>query len=313
MVEVLPPVNLAAGFTIPGFEDAEPLKPQQNSAAKGEVILLEPVNLADSEMPGGDQLPPIEALVNDPTVWLETDVARLRAYLPRSELSAVCRSLRRRFPPSLAGARGLRRLEQAGELATAAASASSAEVQALDPVDATIWKELEIWYVFAPDWEVRSHELQSKKGTWVKGTTAFSWEQTPSTKLYLAPGVVMPVATVANVIGEEKTRHAWSEQHKRVWLKPAILKELWDLQNAWYFYAPHFAQRGDSLVALQDTFLKRTCQMSWDLRDFEKVAIDAHQIMYVSDVKTVTEPWEVKRHAHVDQHRRAIFHDLITS
>merc|ERR1719191_1738023 len=59
-------------------------------------------------MPGGDQLPPIEAL-NDPTVWLETDVARLWA---------VCRSLRRRFPPSLAGARGLRRLEQAGELAT---------------------------------------------------------------------------------------------------------------------------------------------------------------------------------------------------
>ena len=110
------------------------------------------------------------------------------------------------------------------------------QVQALDPVDATIWKELEIWsarfflqllpecerfvsspctrvahwykigklnqiiawfssaiqtennqktkplaleylpqmiagsasrYVFAPDWEVRSHELQSKKGTWV--------------------------------------------------------------------------------------------------------------------------------------------------
>ena len=38
---------------------------------------------------------------------------------------------------------------------------------------------------------------------------------------------------IDQVIGEEKKRHAWSEQHKRVWLKPAILKELWDLQNAW--------------------------------------------------------------------------------
>ena len=43
----------------------------------------------------------------------------------------------------------------------------------------------------------------------------------------------MPVAAVANVVGEEKTRHGWSDQHKRVWLKPSILAELQNLQNIW--------------------------------------------------------------------------------
>ena len=34
-------------------------------------------------------------------------------------------------------------------------------------------------------------------------------------------------------------------------------------------------QRGLTIVATQETFLKRTCQMSWDLKEFEKVKVPA--------------------------------------
>jgi len=166
----------------------------------------------------------------------------------------------------------------------------------------------EMRYVYAPDWEVSPGKLVSKKGTWLKRSVGFSWElsETEGEKLYLPPGIVMPMMQVAAVSDPvELARHEWSVQHLRVWLKPTILEVLEARRGTWFLYLPHWEVAGTTIVAKHDTWLKRTTQMSGDLQAFELLYVPKSiPIRLVAPPVAVEEEWEKTRHQHVHLHRR---------
>merc|ERR1712217_255047 len=164
----------------------------------------------------------------------------------------------------------------------------------------------EMRYVYGPDWEVKPGKLVSKKGTWLKTNTRFSWELIEGQKLYLPQGVVMPVLQIGRVVDpEELKRHEWVGQHLRVWLKPPIVRTLEERTGVWFVYWPHFEDKGLLIVALSDTWLKRTTQMSGDMQPFELIYVPKGLTIRLSqEASPVDEEWEKNRHQHVHLHRR---------
>lgn len=164
----------------------------------------------------------------------------------------------------------------------------------------------EMRYVYGPDWEVKPGKLVSKKGTWLKTNTRFSWELTEGQKLYLPQGVVMPVLQIGGVAdAEELKRHEWVAQHLRVWMKPPIVRTLEARCGVWFVYWPHFEDKGLLIVAMSDTWMKRTTQMSGDLQPFELIYVPKGLTIRLSqEPVTVEEEWEKYRHQHVHLHRR---------
>lgn len=163
-------------------------------------------------------------------------------------------------------------------------------------------------YCYGPDWEVKPGKLVSRKGTWLKANTRFSWELNDSQKLYLPTGIVMPVMQIGKVTDPvELKRHEWVGQHVRVWMKPAIVRTLEARRGAWFVYYPHFEDKGLVLVAQLDTWMKRTTQLSGELEPFEMMYIPKGlAIQIASDPELVEEEWEKYRHPHVHQHRKIV-------
>ncbi|CAE8591005.1 unnamed protein product, partial [Polarella glacialis] len=133
-------------------------------------------------------------------------------------------------------------------------------------------------YVYGPDWEVKPGKLVSKKGTWLKSSTHFSWElpeaSGKSQKLYLPQGVSMPVVQIGKVTdSDELKRHEWVNQHLRVWMKPAIIRAVEARRGTWFVYWPHFEDNGLTIIATVDTWLKRSTQMSGELQPFELIYV----------------------------------------
>jgi len=205
------------------------------------------------------------------------------------------------------------------ELALARASAPSEGVSAstLTPTWESSWQNLleletalktEMRYIYGPDWEVKPGKLVSKKGTWLKSTTKFSWEVAENDKFYMPHGIVMPVLQIARVVdAEELHRHEWTVQHLRVWLKPSIIQTLETRRGGWFIYRPHWEETnsGLTIVALADTWLKRSCQMSGELQPFELIYVPKGLPLALSSPpEVVSEQWEKFRHAHVHQHRK---------
>jgi hypothetical protein len=204
----------------------------------------------------------------------------------------------------------------------AACAVVNSKTAADDPMTVglgALWVGVEIWYLHCSDWELRSHELVSQRGTWLKSSVGFSWETPDTGKLYVAPGVVVPIVCYAAVSPDDQEVHAWAPQHRRAWLRPAVLRELRQQQNAWYIYWPDWAPfNNDSvipsgIIAQKETFVKRTCQMSWDLKDFEKVKVAPNTHLRVVDFGMVDAQWELSRHQHVDKHRRIVLDTQRTS
>jgi len=178
----------------------------------------------------------------------------------------------------------------------------------------------EMRYVYGPDWEVKPGKLLSKKGTWIKTNTKFSWELTEGKKLYCPQGVVMPVLQIGKVTDPaELQRHEWVAQHVRVWMKPAIIRTLEARKNVWFIYFPHWEGRGPDnytqapqeknvvVVALADTWLKRACQMSGELQPFELIYVPKGLSLVLScEPADVDEEWELYRHQHVHMHRKVV-------
>jgi len=210
----------------------------------------------------------------------------------------------------------LRSLELAMEQADAhAAAGSSPASPAPPPTWQTAWEQLrslegslqtEMRYVYGPDLEVKPGKLVSKKGTWLKKGTKFSWETPDAHKLYLPTGVVVPVLQIGQVADPvERKRHEWSSQHLRVWLKPAIIRSLEARRGVWFVYWPHFEDDGACIVATTDTWLKRSTQMSGELNPFELVYVPKGlPVRLARDPEIVDEQWEKFRHPHVHQHRK---------
>lgn len=201
------------------------------------------------------------------------------------------------------------------ELALAEVSRLSGDLSAPLPTFKQAWDGLqaletsmhtEMRYVYGPDWEVKPGKLVSKKGTWSKKSTKFSWEILEQDKLYMPHGIVMPVLQIGRVTDPlELKRHEWTQQHLRVWLKPAIIRTLEARRGVWFVYYPHWHDEGTTLVAHVDTWLKRTTQMSGDLQPFELIYVPKGlPLRLIREAQVVDEEWERYRHQHVQQHRR---------
>jgi len=166
----------------------------------------------------------------------------------------------------------------------------------------------EMRYVHGPDWEVRPGKLITKKGTWLKKTTKFSWEIPAGEKIYLPEGVAVPVLQIGRVTDASELKlHEWSSQHLRVWLKPNLVRQLEVRRDVWYVYFPHFEGEGNIIVAMADSWMKRSCQMSGELQPFELIYVPKGLPLYLQcPPEPVTEDWEKLRHGHVHQHRKLI-------
>jgi hypothetical protein len=164
----------------------------------------------------------------------------------------------------------------------------------------------EMRYVYGPDWDVKPGKLVSRKGTWLKESTKFSWELQEPAKMYIPHGVVMPVLQIGRIIdASELKRHEWSGQHLRVWLKLPIIRTLQARKDVWFVYWPHWQKEGLSAVAQVDTWLKRSTQMSGEVQPFELIYVPKGlPLRLLSEPAVVDEEWERDRHPHVRQHRR---------
>lgn len=200
-----------------------------------------------------------------------------------------------------------------GLLAEGSKKTANSSVQSLSDAREQLSKleaafHTEMRYVHGPDWEVKPGKLITKKGTWLKQTTKFSWEIPAGEKMYLPEGVALPVLQIGRVTDPvELKTHEWSSQHLRVWMKPTLVRQLEARRDVWYIYAPHFEGEGTVVVATADTWMKRSCQMSGELQPFELICVPKGLPLYlVSPPQTVTEEWERKRHANVHQHRKVV-------
>merc|ERR1712066_250374 len=77
--------------------------------------------------------------------------------------------------------------------------------------------------------------------------------------------------------------------------------------GVWFVYWPHFEEKGLNAVAVADTWLKRTTQMSGDLQPFELIYVPKGLTLRLSqEPLSVEEEWEKYRHQHVHLHRRVV-------
>lgn len=225
-------------------------------------------------------------------------------------IGATCGALRSRFEPWLSR-------EQAPLATNLQASIRALEtlVSGVSPTWEETWGRLhslestlntEVRYVYGPDWEVKPGKLVSKKGTWLKKNSKFSWELEGLEKLYLPQGIAMPTLQIGKVMdAQELKRHDWVSQHLRVWVKPSLLTKLEARQNIWYVYWPHFEQQGKTIVPAVDTWLKRTAQLSGELQPFELIYLpEGLPVMLSGEPVAVDEEWEKNRHPHVHKHRK---------
>lgn len=262
-------------------------------------------------------------------VWPPDDLFRLMGLLPAQgvvALSAAGAGLRDQFREPAAIARDakgdrekylpvLEYHQAAASLDLALAEAAEADECEVRPATLeACWEQLrsievathtEMKYVYGPDWDVKPGKLVSRKGTWLKPNTQFSWELQGGQKLYLPHGVAVPVLQIGNVADQtELRRHEWGGQHLRVWLKPTIVRTLEERQGVWFVYWPHFEDRGQVVVAVADTWLKRTTQMSGELQPFELIYVPRGLALRLSGPPCeVEEEWEKNRHQHVHLHR----------
>lgn len=182
----------------------------------------------------------------------------------------------------------------------------SAALEQLSALEAVLHTEMR--YVHGPDWDVKPGRLISRKGTWLKNTTRFSWDIPHGEKLYLPEGVALPVLQIGRVVDKaELALHEWSNQHLRVWLKPSILRTIESRLDHWFVYWPHFEGEGTVVMAAADTWLKRSCQMSGEMQPFELVYVPKGVVIHLARApEVVDEEWETCRHAHVHQHRKLV-------
>jgi len=169
----------------------------------------------------------------------------------------------------------------------------------------------EKWYVYRPDWELKPGRLISKKGTWLKKSTRFSWEIAEQDKLYIPHGLCMPMLQIGGINDPiELRRHEWAGQHQLVWLTPAVVRTLEARCGVWFIFGPHWEALGNDvggteIVAAVDTWIKRSCQMSGELSPFEMMYVpEGLPLRLTCEPQDVEEEWEKNRHQHVHQHRK---------
>mmetsp|Transcript_16776 Transcript_16776/g.37105 ORF Transcript_16776/g.37105 Transcript_16776/m.37105 type:complete len:267 (+) Transcript_16776:30-830(+) len=171
----------------------------------------------------------------------------------------------------------------------------------------------EVWYLYAPHFDMRNvGDSLATQGTWVKKTCAFSWEVPEQHKIHIPEGLRVPSEGLPYAVDDpdEVNRHDWVCQHRKIWLTPRVVQFLKQRATQWYIYWPHWrviAGPGNEvagLVALANTWVKRTAQFSEKLGKDEKSFVGEGQVVYISGgVKMVEAPLERRRHQYIDEHR----------
>eukprot|EP00928_Gymnodinium_smaydae_P063417 TRINITY_DN46995_c0_g1_i1.p1 TRINITY_DN46995_c0_g1~~TRINITY_DN46995_c0_g1_i1.p1 ORF type:complete len:352 (-),score=69.72 TRINITY_DN46995_c0_g1_i1:111-1073(-) len=276
-----------------------------------------------------------------PSIWPLTDLLRLAHFLGAKSCAAL-RAVNVEHNARLANTVGhLRQFEEAADAETRQQCMQACEVEealrnleslleeaqsspaGLPPSEAAAAEQLanlevlyrtEMRYVHGPDWEITPGRLISRKGTWLKVGTRFSWELGPSEKTYVPQGVALPVMQIGRVTDPaELNLHEWASQHYQVWLKPPVLATLEARKHRWFVYWPHWEEgsargwegEGTVIFCTADTWLKRSTHMSGELQPFELIYVTKGMMVRLArDPEEVDEAWEKGRHAHVDKHRK---------
>eukprot|EP00444_Apocalathium_aciculiferum_P050218 CAMPEP_0183509086 /NCGR_PEP_ID=MMETSP0371-20130417/9346_1 /TAXON_ID=268820 /ORGANISM="Peridinium aciculiferum, Strain PAER-2" /LENGTH=312 /DNA_ID=CAMNT_0025705613 /DNA_START=46 /DNA_END=984 /DNA_ORIENTATION=+ len=262
-------------------------------------------------------------------IWPQEDMLRLVGLLQVSGLGAVvasCTAMSRQLqaPAQASGRREdsaqYLQMVQAQQVLLSLESALSEAAGVTTPSassSAEAWRSLQTFecsamtahgYCYGPDWEVKPGKLVAKKGTWFKTSTQFSWELSDQQRLYLPTGIVVPILQIGRVTAPtELKRHDWVSQHIRVWVKPQIVKMLEARCGTWFVYYPHFEDQGNVLIAIVDSWMKRTTQMSGELEPFEMIYVPKGlPIHLLGEAVPVEEEWEKFRHQHVHLHRKIV-------
>lgn len=266
------------------------------------------------------------------TLWPQEDLPRLLDLLPArsvARMSSVSVELKRQFQAAALSGRkaeedpaNFNDVHRAQQAILALEHVLAQATRVTSSSDAVTWKpawdklqsleaslHTEMRYVYGVDWDVKPGRLVSKKGTWLKVNTRFSWELTEGQKLYMPQGVVMPVLQIGKVVDrDELKRHEWVGQHLRVWLKPPLVRTLQARQAVWFVYWPHFENTGPlKIVSTTDTWLKRATSMSAELQPFELVYMPKGMTVHLTEEPSlVEEEWEKYRHQHVHLHRKVV-------
>merc|ERR1712048_743925 len=78
-------------------------------------------------------------------------------------------------------------------------------------------------------------------------------------------------------------------------------------RGVWFVYWPHWEDKGMAIVAMADTWLKRTTQMSGELQPFELIYVPKGlPVRLAREPSLVDEEWEKYRHQHVHLHRKIV-------
>lgn len=169
----------------------------------------------------------------------------------------------------------------------------------------------ETWYIYRPHWQLPPSQgvgecgvvfggpafLTAHRQTYVKRTTALSWEAAPSDVKFVPAGAGV-ASQSARVVTDplELSRHSGSPDHLQVELSSDAVEDLEQLDSRWFLYLSHWAgaqstgAKGGCMsqrVALEDTWLKRSWRKSGDLPACEKIAVQrGAAVRVVSEYRT---------------------------
>jgi hypothetical protein len=90
------------------------------------------------------------------------------------------------------------------------------------------------WFVYAPHWRVRARSvLVSTEETFMKTSTAYSWDLTHSEKRAVPEGTSIQIVGFPEIVTDpvEQERHEWTHLHRRVILTPASARALFVLPS----------------------------------------------------------------------------------
>lgn len=216
------------------------------------------------------------------------------------------------------------------------------------------------WYIYGPHWSLpasmsrekayidssenkkhgpRTEELHALQTTFLKRTTAFSYELSEDDKRYVPENAVLNVQHLMPVSDpSERARHSGSAEHLEVLLTPKseqnveedfqVMKTLhesgrlqpteeWHQRALWYIYSPHwqlprgrwhqrFLLKQDQLRALQATCLKRSTALSRELAAEAQRGVPEGQLLNVQHLMPVSDPQERSLHSGSAEHLEVI-------
>lgn len=159
------------------------------------------------------------------------------------------------------------------------------------------------WYIYKPHWIVGPGDeagicpIVSSQATYLKASTALSWESPPESSRRVPPNQELRACLCEVICPRERVRHDGSKDHSQVELTPRS-SALLEVLDQWYIYWPHWRPGvTGKLEANHDTWLKRSWQRSSQLAAHEKIGVAAGEVLAILDMhllSTASTPLEAE-------------------